>query len=369
MHSNVMAALRSALAAQLLGRDRESEIITLALIAREHVLLVGPPGTAKSLLCRVISKLVSGMRYCERLMSPTTAPEAVWGPISLSALRNDRYEHITAGYVADAHLVYLDEVGRMSPAIGDSLLHALGPERQALVGTQQLAMPLVSAIGSANTWPEDAALLDRWLLRATVQSLTASDRRSLMTFAPPACTPVATLADLDDAHARAMALPIAPATLDTLDAMLADLDEAGVTVSDRRLRASLKIARAACVLRGGDEVLPIDLEPLQYVLWSTTEQAPIAAAKIVARANPVGARLNTILAEVDEIVRAAVDAPTRLAASTKLTALLDETSKLAASPSGNGRAAKVQTYVKREHVRITGVMLGLSAAQIAELSK
>jgi MoxR-like ATPase len=103
--------------AQLVGREREASILTLALIAREHVLLVGPPGTAKSHLCRTRRRAIEGARYCERLLSPTTAPatEAIWGPISISALRQDRYEHVTDGYAADAHVLYLDEVGRASP--------------------------------------------------------------------------------------------------------------------------------------------------------------------------------------------------------------------------------------------------------------
>jgi MoxR-like ATPase len=364
---NNIIHLRDSIAAQLVGRDREASIVTLALVAREHALLVGPPGTGKSQLCRAAATLIDGARYCERLLSPTTAPEAVWGPVSISALRADRYEHVTAGYAADAHVLYLDEVGRASPAILDTMLHLLGPERQALIGTQQVKAPLVAAIGSANTWPEDAAMLDRWTLRASVQYLSAGMRRALLAFAPPVSTPIASLADLEAATLFAKTLKWTPDALATLDLIMNDLDDAGIAVSDRRFRSSEKIARAAAVLRGGTDVEPGDLEALQFVLWSVPDQAPTAAQKVVTRANPVGARLDEMLAEVDELVRAAVDAATRVDASTKIDVVLKEAKRLASDQPSNVRAVKVVKYVQDLHVRLQGQILGLSPEKIEAL--
>lgn len=372
-----ISTLRDGIAAQLVARDREAAIIALALVAREHVLLVGPPGTAKSHLLRTTSKLVQDARYVERLLSPTTAPEALWGPVSIDGLRAtpSRYEHITAGYAPDAHILYLDEVGRASPAILDTLLHLLGPERQALIGTVQVQSPLVSAIGSANTWPEDAAMLDRWLLRATVNYLAPSDRRALLTFVAPPMVALSSLADLDAAHVASLGLKWSQEAMETLDAILGDLDEAGIAVSDRRLRASTKVAGAAALMRGEaygiagttNTVQPIDLEPLQWVLWSVPDQATTATQKIVARANPLGAKLDTLLADADEISRSAVDSVTRVDAITKLDALKKEAEEITKQPGSNGRAAKVLRYITNEHTRVTGKMLGLSDEKIARM--
>jgi hypothetical protein len=168
------------------------------------------------------------------------------------------------------------------PAILDTMLHLLGPERQALVGTKQVKSPLVSAIGSANTWPEDAAMLDRWLLRASVRvpaGLAAA--RSCSRSRRPRSrrrsrSPISTRRTR-----RREAMTWVGAAFDTLDAILGDLDEAGIASRDRRLRASDKIARAAALLRGGTDVEPIDLEPLQWVLWSVPDQAATAAQKVV----------------------------------------------------------------------------------------
>lgn len=365
--SSTMHYLRDGIAAQLIGRDREAVVITLALIAREHVLFVGPPGTAKSLLCRTAAEMIYGAHYVERLLSPTTAPEAIWGPVSISALRQDRYEHVTAGYAADAHILYLDEVGRASPAILDTLLHLLGPERQALIGTQQIKSPLVAAIGSANTWPEDAAMLDRWTLRASVGYLPPSMRRQLLQWQVPAKPNTLTLQDLADAHTASRGVTWSAEALDTFDQILAELDEAGIAVSDRRLRSADKIAKAAALVRVSAKVDPIDLEVLQFVLWSVPDQAAVATQKIVQLANPMGAKIDTMLAEVDEIVRGAIDAPTRLDAAAKLESLHKEAVKLANEPGANGRGQRLVKYVKNELTRTRGLAMGLSAEKIAKL--
>lgn len=358
--------LRATIAGQLVGRDREAHLLALAFIAREHVLLVGPPGTAKSHLCRTGASAVSGARYCERLLSPTTPPEAVFGPVSLAALREDRYEHVTDGYAADAHFLYLDEVGRAGPAILDTLLHLLGPERQALIGTKQVQAPLVTAIGSANSWPEDAAMMDRWLLRATVNYLPPSERRELLTFAPPPMAAVLTLAELAEATAASKRLAWSTAAAAAFDNILADMDDAGIQVSDRRLRASDKIARAAAILNGRtDEIMPGDLAALQFVLWNNPEQAPKATEIVLTHAAPLGGKLQSVMAEAMDLDKEAktnpVERPTVLA---KLSALVSEVAALEALPEARDPRAiadialarrLLEAVTRRTNTRLLGI--------------
>jgi hypothetical protein len=149
--------------------------------------------------------------------------------------------------------------------------------------------------------------------------------------------------------------------------MLGDLDEAGIAVSDRRLRAADKIARASALMHGNAEVEPIDLEALQFVLWTTPETAATAAQKIVVRANPVGARLDSILMEVDEITSTAVDTATRLDAAVKLEAIFKEAKALADKPGANERSAKLVRFVKNEMTRQRGLAMGLSADKVERL--
>lgn len=364
-----MQKISTTLAAALIEREREVRAILLGLIAREHVLMVGPPGTAKSLAARSVAQAISGAHYCERLLSPTCPPEALFGPVSLAALREDRYEHVGAGTATDAHILFLDEVWRASDAIRDTLLHILGPERQALIGTQQVRVPLISAVGAANSWPDSAdasAALDRWLIRLTVRPVSPQGRDRLLYADLPAVTPVATLADVIAAGDAAAALPVSADARVALSAILDELAGAGIRVSDRRARLSVRVARAAAQLDGAAEVAPHHLEDLSMVLWCDPAQADRAGEIISRVANPVGARINEILRAVDETVQdCGADAAKRMAAIKKLEESEREIGKLSAQ--GNGRAKAASTYIRRERVRMQAAALGIDPAKAEAL--
>jgi MoxR-like ATPase len=371
----MLASIQSAASAALVERDEEVRAVVLALVAREHVLLVGPPGTAKSMACRTVAAAIGGARYCERLLAPTTPPEAVWGPISLAALREDRYEHVTAGSVADAHIAFLDEVGRASPAISDTLLHVLGPERQALIGTKQVRVPLIAAVGASNTWPtepEQAAFLDRWLIRREVRPLSRVGRARLLREALPAVTPVATLADLEAAQRAAETIVVDEAAYAAIEEILDELSAAGVRPSDRRVRASMKIARAAAVIDGAARVAPAHLEPLRDVLWDRpTPEAIATTDEVVTRvANPAGAQVAAILLAADDAATSAAngaDVGAKIAATKKLQASERELAALVAQ-GANGRAAKALAHVRAQRIAIQAALLGIDPSKAAELA-
>lgn len=369
-----LLALRLALADTLIERGDEADAILTALIAREHVLFVGPPGTAKSHAARSVAAGITGCRYVERLLAPTTPPEALWGPISLAALRADRYEHVTTGTVADAELVFLDEVGRASPAILDTLLHLLGPERQALIGTVQVKAPLLTAIGAANTWPEDAAMLDRWLVRRVVKPISRGSLPRLMWDALPEVTACCTLADFAAANTTAEHLAVSDDAKAALAQAVSELAAEGIRPSDRRLRASVKIARASAVLAGDAEVAPAHLVALADVLWNRPEDAGKAGDIIRRVANPTLARLTELLANTDECVEKAKSNPTdaalRIEAIQKLNDMIKEAEKLRGKKGSYNKAdrpAQITEYIRRQAAELQMAALGMDPAKAALL--
>jgi MoxR-like ATPase len=103
------ASARKELAATLIERDEEIALALTALVAGEHLLLVSPPGCAKSLLLDALLRWAGGRKF-STLLTKFSVPEEIFGPVSLAGLKEDRYVRITTGKLPEAEFAFLDEV-------------------------------------------------------------------------------------------------------------------------------------------------------------------------------------------------------------------------------------------------------------------
>jgi MoxR-like ATPase len=272
----------------LIERGRVVRLAFLAALAGEHTLLVGPPGTAKSELARRLHLAFAGARYFERLLTRFTVPEELFGPLSISALEQDRYERMTAGFLPQATIAFIDEVFKANSAILNALLTLLN-EREFDNGAGRERCPLVSVIGATNEVPADEvaeAFFDRFLMRLPVGPVSASGFRSLLELDGAALPPAADAlceADLADLHAAAgrVSLP------DDVTGLLAELREmlAGeqVYVSDRRWVKVAWLLKVAAASESRTAVAPWDLWLLPWCVAPSPERQAAIDAWLTAR--------------------------------------------------------------------------------------
>lgn len=267
----LFGAIRDELTAAFFEREEVVEGLLCALVAGQHVLLLGPPGTAKSELAHELCSRIQGAGHFQWLLTRFTTPEELFGPVSLRGLEQDRYLRITTGKLPRAHIAFLDEVFKASSSILNTLLAILN-ERRFDGGDGSEEVPLLFLVGAANELPEDeelAALYDRFLLRFEVDYLR-EDFRFLQMLRAPAKPRDRTTLDLDVLSR----MREAAAKVEIPDPILRDvaklrslLAEKDVISSDRRFRQSLDLVRARAALAGRATVDAEDLGILAHVLW------------------------------------------------------------------------------------------------------
>jgi MoxR-like ATPase len=139
-----------------IGREQLAELMILAAVAQEHLLVIGPPGTAKSAVVRRVAQAMGG-RYFEYRLGRFTEPTELFGAVDLKKLREGTVETDISGMLPEAEIAFLDDVFLGSTAILNTLLGVLN-ERRFRRGHTQIQCPLRVCVGAANGFPDDESL-------------------------------------------------------------------------------------------------------------------------------------------------------------------------------------------------------------------
>lgn len=277
--------LAGSLERQFLGKDEIIRLLLIAVVAGEHCVLLGPPGTAKSALIRSLSELMKA-QYFEYLLTRFTEPNEIFGPVDIAAFREGTYRRNTAGMLPEAEIVFLDEVFKSNSAILNALLTLLN-ERKYTSGGQILRCPLISVFAASNEVPGDEtlnAIFDRFLLRVRSDNLDAYHFGELLLrgiqhevrqMRGDRLQPVVDAKELlalgRDFGAR---MAFSDAFLSAYKGLVFQIRAEGVSLSDRRVVKMLKLFAASAFLDGRPSPDASDFFVLKHI-WNNEDQASI----------------------------------------------------------------------------------------------
>ena len=286
--------------------EREVHIrgLSVGILARAHVLLLGPKGCAKSALSRLYCDLIAwdGVPegqdpYFRTQLRPASTEDEIYGPVSNAGFEDDTFRRNTTGMVPRAKMAVLEELYTAGSLL-KSLLTIMNEGLFKNGTLPEEPVPLRLLIATSNDVPADRdenldAFHDRFLLRYQVDYL--QDRgnvRKMMERANSgavreAVSPILTEADVDAAIEEARKVDVSP-VFDAIDEILAELADREIVPSDRRREALVHLVKAQAYMNGRTAATRADLDILAHALWEDPDGDQIrAVAEVVLRqANP-----------------------------------------------------------------------------------
>lgn len=269
--------------ASFVGKDEIIDLLGISLIARENTFLLGPPGTAKSAIVRLLSSCIEDGKNFEYLLTRFTEPNEIFGPFDIRKLKEGELVTNTEGMMPEASMVFLDEIFNANSAILNSLLMALN-EKIFRRGKETRKLPALMFVGASNVLPEDDALnalLDRFLIRVACDYVDTDLLEAVLLSgwklenSSPTEKPSITPAEIIDLQQLSKKINLSPIRKQYID-LVHNLRNTGIKVSDRRAVKVQNLIAASALMCGRSEAILSDLWVLKYI-WDTEEQIEILA--------------------------------------------------------------------------------------------
>lgn len=306
--------IRDELNAIYFERSTLIEAAMLALVCKQHLFALGPPGCAKTLALTDLMGRFDGALTFEALLSRTRPDAAILGPYNLPELRDKGdFHRKISGFLPTANLAVLDEIGKMSPVLGHDLLGILNERKYHEVngGRSTVVVPLYTVFTAANeliTADSDdaAALWDRLLVRVVVDYIQEPANFEAMLrrrFTSGKVVPT-TIDFAEFADAVDNVVPTIPLSADAMRGVMSLRDKLiaeSARPSDRRFEQSIGVMQASAFLNGRSEVSDEDVQVLRYTLWDTPEQIRLAERLTLSVSNPDAEKLIEFGDLLDEV--------------------------------------------------------------------
>ena len=306
-------------------KNEEMALSLLSALAGESILLLGPPGIAKSMIARRMKLAFKECRSFEYLMSRFSTPDEIFGPVSISQLKkSDRYERVTEGFLPSADVVFLDEIWKAGPAIQNALLTVMN-ERIFRNGDHEMHLPLKLIVAASNELPAKGegleAIWDRFLIRIMChpirqekvfwEMLTATEPQKEMR---KEAEEAISSAEYEGWKQEIVKVEIPQEVLEAISSIrqslqtlkIADSElERNVYVSDRRWKHIVHLLRTSAWMQGRKRIELSDLTFIGHCLWNEPDEVEAVQTLVI---ESLFAPITTQLKQLDTAVHADLQA-------------------------------------------------------------
>lgn len=261
----------------------------VALLANAHMLILGPPGTAKSQLAHALCTQIEGARYFYFCLNKfITWRELACGQVIVHEETNGTGKSVrfinTEGQLLHSHIAFLDEIYKTSAATANSLLTLLNERKYFINPGEVKAAPLLTAFAASNEMPgkdqeQFHAFSDRFLLRYEVEYISISQEGDtafidMLEGKDPLPTTTLTLEELYYLRSEADRVQIDRSLLGMINAVRAVLKlRHNIEASDRRYKDAVQAIKAYAFLREHVKAEIEDLAILEHILWTNRERS------------------------------------------------------------------------------------------------
>lgn len=285
-----------------LGKEfvERSELIRnmlFTLVSGSNMLMIGPPGTGKSMITRALCDRIENSVYFEYMLNKTSDPSEILGSFSVKQMENDKFIRNTTGKLPEANIAFIDEVYKSNAPTLNALLTIMN-EHIFYNDGKPVQVPLISMFGASNETPEDDSLLalhDRFLFRVNVEYIHDSANRQIMfnNFVHNRAgmnnnniITTISLAEISLLQKQTRHIPVPKQIYTQFISLLSSLSKNGVDVSDRRANECFKVMQASALLAGRNKVSVSDFNALKFILWEKEKDQDTISDIISKIANP-----------------------------------------------------------------------------------
>lgn len=317
-NKNRISSILSLLNKGLYEREEIIAITLLSALAEQNIFLFGPPGTAKSLISRRLSKAFETNHYFEHLMQKFSTPEEVFGPISITELKKDNYIRKTEGFLPEAEFAFLDEIWKSSPAILNTLLTIIN-EKKFKNSSEVKSVPLKVLISASNETPPENqgldALYDRFLTRILVPPVAERNNFETILQNGGSSDEIAIPANLKIKNEELQKwkedinkIKLSADTLNIINGIRLEFDKRNRTkkkqeliyVSDRRWQKAATLLKASAFFCDRQETNIADCLLLSFCLWTNSDNREKVESIVESTVETNGFQTGISLLELDK---------------------------------------------------------------------